>query len=527
MRKWLIWSAGIAAVVIAGLLAAAWHFSGKVEPYVRQQTIAYLERRFKGEVTIGKFDASMPLRDPLKVLLTKGRGAHIHVKASDILLHQHGARAGYPLLKMKTLAFRIEASNLFQSPTLIDEVRLEGMELALPPKGERQLTGPAASGQDADAKAPDVRIGAVVADGARLAILPKDPAKAPLVFDLYKLRLEYAGKDAPMRYTTKLRNAKPPGIVDAAGTFGPFDAGHPGDSPLTGDYVFRGADLSVFKGIAGKLESSGSFQGRLNEIVVDGKTRTPDFRLPAANHPMLLTTAFHAVVDGTNGDTLLQPVNAVLGSSRILCKGGVVRYPGENGKTVNLDCSANEGRLEEFLRLAVKGPQPPMKGQISFNLKIVVPPEKVPYAEKLQLSGPFRLSGAVFTNPSIQEKLDDMSRRAQGRPNDMSITAATSDFEGKMTLKRQLLTIEDLVFSTPGAMVRLAGSYDMKADRVDFEGQVRTEARLSQMMKSGWKRLALKPVDPFFAKNGAGAQFDIEIKGPAGSPQFGLRKKNK
>lgn len=524
MRKFLIWSAAIVLVIIGGLAVAAWHLSGKIEPYVRGRTVEYLSRRFDGEVSIQKFDASMPIRDPLKVLLTKGRGANIRIKASGILLRQRGAREGFPLLKIRGLSFQVDAYRMFETPVLIDEVRIEGMELSLPPKGERRFATP-----DAPPASPEtpieVRFEEIIADGAKLTILPKDPSKAPLQFNLDKLMLEDAGAGQPMKYTTKLRNAKPPGIVDAAGTFGPFDSEHPGESPLTGDYVFRDADLSVFKGIAGKLHSSGSFRGRLNEIIVDGKTRVPDFRLPAANNPMLLTTSFHAVVDGTNGNTRLEPVQALLGKSPIGCRGGVVRYPGENGKTVDLDCSTSNGNLEDLLRLAVKGPRPPMTGRIDFKVKIVVPPGKVPYAEKLQLSGPFKLREGSFTNPSVQEKLDDMSRRAQGRPNDMSISAATSDFEGRMELRHGVLTLEDLVFSTPGALVRLAGKYDMKADTVDFSGQLRTDARLSQMMKTGWKRLALKPVDPFFAKNGAGAQFDIQISGPAGSPHFGLKKK--
>jgi len=60
------------------------------------------------------------------------------------------------------------------------------------------------------------------------------------------------------------------------------------------------------------LSSVGEFTGQLNNIVVDGTTETPDFSLDTANHPMPLHTKFHAVVDGTNGDTYLQPVDARL-----------------------------------------------------------------------------------------------------------------------------------------------------------------------------------------------------------------------
>jgi hypothetical protein len=41
---------------------------------------------------------------------------------------------------------------------------------------------------------------------------------------------------------------------------------------------------------------------------------------------------------------------------------------------------------------------------------------------------------------------------------------------------------------------------------------------------TGWKRWALKPVDPFFAKEGAGTFLRIAITGSAQQPKFGLAK---
>jgi hypothetical protein len=46
-------------------------------------------------------------------------------------------------------------------------------------------------------------------------------------------------------------------------------------------------------------------------------------------------------------------------------------------------------------------------------------------------------------------------------------------------------------------------------------------------MMQGWKRVLLVPVDPCFAKDGAGAQFDIAVTGPASSPKFGLDRRKK
>jgi hypothetical protein len=173
-------------------------------------------------------------------------------------------------------------------------------------------------------KPPAAVINVVDADGAVLVIHPKDRSKEPLRFAMRKLRLESAGPGIPMRYSTVLDNPKPPGLIECKGTFGPFQVDSPGDSPLTGQYTFSNADLSVFKSIAGILASTGRFQGRLEQIVVDGEARVPDFRLVESGNRVPLRTKFHAIVDGTNGNTLLQPVEATLGKSVILCRGGVV-----------------------------------------------------------------------------------------------------------------------------------------------------------------------------------------------------------
>jgi hypothetical protein len=39
---------------------------------------------------------------------------------------------------------------------------------------------------------------------------------------------------------------------------------------------------------------------------------------------------------------------------------------------------------------------------------------------------------------------------------------------------------------------------------------------------TGWKRLALLPIDPIFAKEGAGTVLRIKITGTRSNPAFGL-----
>ena len=83
-----------------------------------------------------------------------------------------------------------------------------------------------------------------------------------------------------------------------------------------------------------------------------------------------------------------------------------------------------------------------------------------------------------------------------------------------------------LLFLVAGLM-EIGGHYEMGTEDLDFRGTARLRAKVSQT-QTGWKRWALKPVDPFFSKKGAGTFVKIKIDGNRKDPQFGLdRGKNK
>jgi hypothetical protein len=112
----------------------------------------------------------------------------------------------------------------------------------------------------------------------------------------------------------------------------------------------------------------------LNDIVVDGTTDVPDFKLDGGAKPVHLTTQFHAQVDGTNGDTFLQPVNARFLNSKVVAKGEVASKPGQNGKTILLDVDVHDSRVEDLLNLAVASQRPMLTGAVSTRAKLLIPP---------------------------------------------------------------------------------------------------------------------------------------------------------
>src|SRR5262249_17376833 len=156
----------------------------------------------------------------------------------------------------------------------VKSVRLAGMRIHIPPRN--QAVKKAVHRETDEAAKTAVVIDRVTIQDATLVILPKNPDKVPLEFDIHKIVLESAGLDTAMTYDAELTNAKPPGRIHSIGTFGPWNAEDPGETPLTGEYTFRKADLGVFHGIAGTLNSTGKFEGSLSSIHATGEASVPN-----------------------------------------------------------------------------------------------------------------------------------------------------------------------------------------------------------------------------------------------------------
>jgi hypothetical protein len=326
-----------------------------------------------------------------------------------------------------------------------------------------------------------------------------------------------------LHYDATLINAIPKGDIHAVGTFGPWDTEAPGESSVTGHYTFLHADLNTIKGIGGVLHSVGDFTGRLDRIEVQGIADVPDFTLDTANHPMSLHTQFSAIVDGTTGDTYLQPVNARLGASDFSCQGAVVNIKGQ-GHTIDLDVDVPAGRIQDFLQLAVKTQPAVMTGVLAMKTKLHIRPGQESVTRKLELKGTFGLKQIHFTNPDVQDKVDMLSLRAEGHPKEAKPGAedVPSRMTGRFSMGDGKLTLEALEYILPGATVQLHGVYTLDGKKFDFTGKVRTKAKLSQMVASRWKSWALKIADPFFHKHGAGAEIPVKVTGTNTAPKFGL-----
>jgi hypothetical protein len=423
---------------------------------------------------------------------------------------------------MNQFEVEISALDLLREPIRIEKLTLDRLEIQIPPGRDKADEG-GKTGPEKKSIPPVFVIDQMVADGTVLRILPKDPEKTPLEFDLHELQLQSVGLGEPMSFQAILDNPKPPGRINTEGKFGPLPLDDPGLSPVSGSYVFEDADLSVFGGIAGTLYSEGSFRGPLREMEVEGFADVPDFRLEEVGQPVDLKTEYEALVDGTNGDTRLRPVAAQIESSRFETKGGVAREPGVKGKVVRLEARSSEARIEDFLRLAVQSDEPVLEGDIRFQSEIVIMPGDVAVVRKLHLDGRFEIEEATFPE-SIQAKIEELSRKARGeaqQPPPASASRVVSNMSGGFVLRDGVMTLTGLTFSVPGARVALDGTYGLVDKELDFRGDVQLDAKLSEMA-TGVKSSLLKILDPLFKGENATTVIPIKITGTTEDPKLGV-----
>jgi hypothetical protein len=495
----------IVAIIVLGIVVH------RAEPTLRAAVIETLSARFKSEVELDAFHVSL-----LKELQVSGAGLRIFGE-TDANNYKPGFQ---PIINVAEFRFHMGIRDLFRSPMHVDTVYVKGLELNLPPREHRSEM----NNMEPKGGKIEIIVDRLVCDKAQLIVNTLRPGRRPLEFDIESLKMTSIGPGSPLHFDANLTNPKPVGHILSSGLFGPWQADSPRDTPVSGTYSFDHADLGTIKGLAGILWSTGKYAGILDNIVVDGATDTPDFRVAISGRSVPLHTDFHATVDGTSGDTYLQPVKAKILNSWLVANGSVVRTRDPGGHRVELDVVIEKGKIEDLLKMAIRTDPPIMTGLVRLKTKFDLPPGEADVANRLKLAGNFQVSGAHFTNEKIQGKVDALSMRSQGEPKpaqDNIPDNVHAEMEGTFSLSNGLISFSQLRFQVPGTRVNLTGTYSLDGNQFDFHGKARLDAKLSQMV-TGWKSILLKPVDPFFSKNGAGTEVPIEIHGTKSDPHFGL-----
>ncbi len=504
------WVLVLILVPLAVIVAAVGWAIDRAQPILQKHVIETLSTRFKSKVELDEFHVSI-----FPDFQVSGAGLRIFGE-TDQPANQPAAR---PVIAVGEFRFHIGIWHLFYSPVHVNTVYLKGLQLNVPAKERRaEMKNVAPQGGKIS-----IVVDNLVSDTAELVINTEKPGKPPRVFAIQRLKMTRVGPNEPMHFETDLINPKPVGNIHSSGSFGPWQADSPRDTPIEGAYSFSNADLSTIKGIGGILSSTGKYVGTLDHIAVDGSTDTPDFRIAISGRPVPLHTDFHAIVDGTSGDTYLQPVKAKLLDSWLVATGSVVRTMQPQGHQVKLEVVIDQGRIEDLLKLALRRDPPVMTGTMGLKTNFDLPPGEPDLSDRLQLAGTFQVAAAQFTNPEIQDKVDALSLRSQGKPKLAQGNPSEnvdSEVSGTFHVLQGLVSFSQLQFQVPGARLNLAGTYNMDGSQFDFRGKVRLDAKVSQLV-SGWKSVLLKPVNPFFHKNGAGTEVPVKVTGTKSEFHFG------
>jgi len=498
----LVITASLLAFLVL-LSAIAYGKKRGAELRTRDWIVQVLEQKFQSNVELADFHVKV-----FPKMTVSGEGLSLHYWATP---------EAPPLIRIEQFSFDLGLLGIFRAPHRIESVRLKRMVISIPPSGSRKS---AADRPVSNSKVPQVIVGTIEIEDMELLTLSSKPGVDPLDWEIHNLTLHEVGADKPFGFEGTLTNAKPKGEIATAGEFGPWDGDNPGATPVSGAYAFDNADLGPFPGIAGILSSTGKYTGELDRLEVNGKTDTPDFSLDNSGKPVPLRTDYSATVDGTNGDTELHPVHAILGKSEIVASGSVLSVKGQ-GHQISLDVTTPNARIEDILQLAIKSDQPFLRGPIRVVAKLSLPPGKQKVIDKMDLNGTFAITNGRWASPEMREKLESFSRHAEGKPEDEDAGSAVTDLKGSFVLKNSVITFPKLTFSVPGAGVELAGTYEIHSQKIDMQGHLRMQAKLSQTV-TGAKSFFLKAIDPFFAKNGAGTELPITITGTQENPIFGV-----
>jgi hypothetical protein len=401
----------------------------------------------------------------------------------------------------------------------VTKLRLDGLYVTIPPRGTYHDAEPDRT-RNADTSV--VHIGEVRADNAVLEIGRQEGG--PLKFEIHSLRLRGFSRDTQFSYEVSFHNPLPPAEISSTGKFGPWNQQDPRSTSVSGVYTLDHADLGVFDDIAGLLSSTGQFSDALGHLQASGKVSVPDFSVKRSEHTEPLSAEYQAVVNGWNGDVVLNKVDAAFLETLVIGSGTIAHQHGHPGKLTSLDLTVQKGRIENVLQMFVKGHRPPMSGPIILKAHAVIRPEGRPFLRQLQLSGDFRISDGRFAKPETQQKVNQLSQRssAQGSDKNADPPEVASTLAGAVSLNQGTAQFSSLAFEIPNASARMHGTYSLLSTEIDLHGVLEANADFTKVAGGGAKAVLLKPLNAVFKRKPKGARIPVQLTGTYEQPRPGL-----
>src|SRR5205807_2885235 len=142
------------------------------------------------------------------------------------------------------------------------------------------------------------------------------------------------------------------------------------------------------------------------------------------------------------------------------------------------DVVLGKARIEDLLRLGVRTDPPIMSGAVEMKTKLNLPPSEADIANRLKLDGNFHIPDGIFSNEKIQQRIDSLSLRSQGKPKlakevPAADTNIASDLSGTFKLNDGVISFSLLHFLIPGTHADMSGQYTLDGNIFDFHGKLK------------------------------------------------------
>ena len=493
----------VAAGVVLGpiLIAANW-------PFTQAAVTKALQDRFARDVTIRTFR---------KTYFPPG------CVAEGIQFLHRNRKDLPPLITVQQLRIRSGYSNFIRRQPRVDDVRIAGLRVTIPPKeqsGGRQVFPLT---QSHNTPGDTLNIGEISTDGAVLEFISRDAGSERFSLTIDHLVLDHVGESGPIAFHARFRNTKPPGDIRSDGEIGPWNDEDPGATQVSGAYTYENVKLGVFEGIAGTLSSAGKFGGTLGHIAAEGSVDVAGFQVMGSAHAIQLSSNYRAEIDGTNGDTHLTRVESRFGKTTVISEGDVMGHPGEHGKTLRLAMTLNGGHIEDILTLFSASARPAETGDLQLRVKLEVPPGPQGFLKRLRADGKFGIERGRFTNPGVQMPVNRLAESARGESKtreEADPETVLSNLKGQVSANGGIARLSNISFTEPGSLAEVEGTYDLVSSGLDLRGVLHTNGKLSDTT-SGFKSLVLKAIGPFMKKKSI-TVVPFTIKGTSHDPAFAL-----
>lgn len=499
-RWWPLAALGLAAAV-AAITSVRW--ADQLEPRLRAELEAWLSDRLGSDVSVEALDVQL--------------GPRLHVTGQQMVVRIRNRPDLPPLVTIGRWSGTAHLEKL--RIRHFDELRLEDVRITIPPRRLDDMRPPE-SRRGAPRRPPSMRIDRLVADRVLLGVLPRDDTREPHLWDIRDLRMDPFSFDAASPFSATVDTPLPDDRALVTGTAGPWPRGRLHDLPLSGEYVLRGR-LDRVPGLGGAIVVRGRALGTLDRLSTVGDATSTSAGLTVPNGAGLPFNAhYRALFDATSADVHIERMSVTAGRASVQVEGHVVRARGASGRHISAHVTATRAEVGDVLRSLIGGAAP-ASGRVNLDAQLELPPGGTDVIDRARLDVRFDLIGGRFLDATVQQALDDISRRGRGRPGSDDPTHAPMRVRGRATLADGRVSFTPVDLGVPGASVAGTGWYGVEAGTLGFHGVARLDARLARTQQ-GWRRWLLWPVSPLLAKGGAGTRLVLDVTGTRATPHVDI-----